>query len=159
MATLGNKRKFAAVARDNQEGSLRNSQSRNSRDPRINEENFTQVSEEIEGRVTKKLSQEFSRTESPILGGLSKLDEFILNSQVRVQSGTVRGTSRNMNLENQEPTDDRSQNDPEVDTSIYRSTQSMDSDPEETFYSSITKSVHHISDHGFKFLLLFVISS
>ena len=79
MATLGNKKKFAAVARDNQEGSLRNSQSRNSGDPRINEENITQVSDEIEGRVTKKLSQEFRRTESRILGVLSKLDEFFLN--------------------------------------------------------------------------------
>ena len=47
--------------------------------PRINEENITQVSEEIEGSVTKKLSQEFSSTEARILGALFKLDEFLLN--------------------------------------------------------------------------------
>ena len=38
---------------------------------------------------TKKLSQEFSRTESRILGALSKLDEFLLNPQTRTLSGTV----------------------------------------------------------------------
>ena len=64
-----------------------------------NEEYITQVSEEIEGRVTKILSQEFSRTESRILGSLSKLDEFLLNPQIRSFSGTVPGTSRNTDLE------------------------------------------------------------
>ena len=45
----------------------------------MTEDYITQVSEEIEGRVTKKLSQELSRTESRIFGVLSKLDEFLLN--------------------------------------------------------------------------------
>ena len=100
MATLRNKKKLTVVARENKEGSPRNSQSRNSAVPRINEEYITQVSEEIEGRVMKKLSQEFIRTESQILGALSKSDEFLLNPQVRGQSGTVPGTSRNMNIKN-----------------------------------------------------------
>ena len=41
-----------------------------------------------------------------------------------------------MNIENQKPNDDRSQNDPqpEVGASIYQSFQSMGSDPEETSY-------------------------
>ena len=43
------------------------------------QEYVSQVSEEIDGRVTKKLSKEFIRTEAPILGALSKLDEFLLN--------------------------------------------------------------------------------
>ena len=42
----------------------------------MTEEYIVQVSEEIEGSVTKKLSQDFSRMESRILGTLSKLDEF-----------------------------------------------------------------------------------
>ena len=44
---------------------------------------------------------------------------------------------QNMNVENQEPSEDRSQNDPrsEVDASVYRSAQSMDWDREETSYS------------------------
>ena len=92
MATLRNKRKLAAVTRETQEEHPRNGQSRNTSVPSINEEYITQVSEEIEGRVTKKLSQEFSRTESRILGALSKLDEFLSNQQIQTHSRTVPGT-------------------------------------------------------------------
>ena len=53
----------------------RNSQSQNSSAPWFIEEYIAQLSEEIEGRVTKKLSQEFNRTESRILCALFKLDE------------------------------------------------------------------------------------
>ena len=88
MATLRNKRKLVAVTRETQEENPRNGQSRNTSVPRINEEYITQVSEEIEGRVTKKLSQEFSRTESRNLGTLSKLDENLLNQQIRTHPGT-----------------------------------------------------------------------
>ena len=54
MATLRNKRKLAAVTRETQEENPMNGQSRNTSVPRINEEYITQVSEEIEGRITKK---------------------------------------------------------------------------------------------------------
>ena len=76
------------------------------------QEYISQVCEEIEGRVTKKLSKEFSRTESRNLGALSKLDEFLLNPQVRTCSVAVPGTSRNSNLENRETTGHRSSDDP-----------------------------------------------
>ena len=46
------------------------------------------------------------------MGALSKLDEFLLKPQVRTQSGTVLGTSRNTDVENREPNGDRSQKDP-----------------------------------------------
>ena len=72
---------------------------------------ISQVSEEIKGRVTKKLSKEFSRTESRILRALSKLDEFLLSPQVRTCSVAVPGTSRNSDSENREPTGYRSLND------------------------------------------------
>ena len=75
MATLRIKRKLAAITRETQEENPRNGQSRNTSVPRINGEYITQLSGEIEGRVSKKLSQEFSRTESRILGALTKLDE------------------------------------------------------------------------------------
>ena len=120
MATLRNKRKLAAVTRETQEENPRNGQSRNTSVPRINEEYITQVSEEIEGRVTKKLSQEFSRTESRILGTLSKLDEFILNQQIRTHSGTVPGTFRNTNVENQGTNEGDSQSDPHPEAGIFR---------------------------------------
>ena len=130
MATLRNKRKLAAVTRETQEENPRNGQSRNTYVPRINEEYITQVSEEIEGRVTRKLSQEFSRTESRILGTLSKLDEFLLNQQIRTHSGTVPGTFRNTNVENQGTNEDESQSDPhpEVGPSVCQSRHSIDSD-------------------------------
>ena len=133
MATLWNKRKVAAVSRETQK-SVRNSQSQNTFVPGMTEEYITQVLEKIEGRVTKKLSQEFSRTESRILGALSKFDEFLLNPQVRTCSGAVPGTSRNSDLENQEPTRDRSQNDryPEVELSTRQTSNSANSDQEET---------------------------
>ena len=98
MATLRKKRKLAAVTRGTQEKNPRNGQSRNTSVPRINEDYITQISEQIQGRVTKKLSQELSRTESRILGALSKLDEFLLNQQIQTHSGTVPGTFRNTNV-------------------------------------------------------------
>ena len=73
---------------------------------------ISQVSEEIEGRVTKKLSKEFFRTESLILGALSNLDQFLLNPQGRSCSVAVPGTSRNNNSGNRETTGDRSSGDP-----------------------------------------------
>ena len=133
MATLRNKQKLAAVTRETLEEHPSNGQSRNTSVPRINEEYITQVSEEIEGRVTKKLSPEFSRTESRILCALSKLDEFLLNPQIRTHFGTVPGTFRNTNMENQEPNEDRSQDDPhpEVGPSVHQSPHSNDSGPHE----------------------------
>ena len=111
MATLRNKRKLAAVSIETPE-STRNNRAQNTLDPESTQDYISQVSEEIEGRVTKKLSKEFSRTESCILGALSKLDEFLLNPQVRTCSVATPGTSRNSNSENRETTGDRSSDDP-----------------------------------------------
>ena len=130
MATLRNKRKLAAVTRETQEENPRNGQSRNTSVPRFNEEYITQVSEQIEGRVTKKLSQDFSRTESRILGALSKLDEFLLNQQIRTHSGIVPGTFRNTNVENQGTNEDDSQSDPHPEAGIFRSQITQNSGPE-----------------------------
>ena len=137
MAAVRNKRKLAAVTRETQEEHPRNSQSRNTSIPRINEDYITQVLEEIEGRVTKRRSQEFSRTETRILGGLFKLDEFVLNPQIRTHFGTVPGTFRNTNVENQEPNEDRSQDDPhpEVGPSVCQSRHSIDSDTDKASHN------------------------
>ena len=82
MATLRNKGKLAGVSGETPEGS-RGSRGRNVLDPELTQDYISEVSEEIEGRVTKKLSKEFNKTESRILGALSKLDEFLLNPQFR----------------------------------------------------------------------------
>ena len=95
------------------------------------------MSEEVEGRVTKTLSQEFSRTESQFLSAMSKSYKFRLNSQVRAQPGTFLETSRSSNLKNRKPKVDCSQYDPrpDVGTSINPSPQSSQAAPEEAFYT------------------------
>ena len=122
MATLRNKRKLVGVARGTHENN-RNTQLRNTIDLKLAQEHISQVSEEIEGRMTKKLTKEFSRTESRILGALSKLDDFLPNPQVRTCCVAVPETSRNGNSENREPTEDRSLDDPcrEVRYSFHHS--------------------------------------
>ena len=56
MATLRNKRKLAAVSRETPENTS-NNQSQNTLDPEMAQEYISQVSEEIEGRVIKKLKR------------------------------------------------------------------------------------------------------
>ena len=138
MASLRNKRKLAAVTRETQEDNLRNGQSRNTSVPRINEEYITQVFDEIEGRVSKKLSQEFSRTASRILGALSKLDEFLSNQQIHTHFETVPGTFRNTNVENQETNEDDSQSDPHPEASVFRGQTTQNLGPKDCRDSYIT---------------------
>ena len=54
MTTLRNKRRLAAASKETQKKHPRNGQSRNTSVRAIIEEHITQVSEEIEGRATKK---------------------------------------------------------------------------------------------------------
>ena len=110
------------MSRETPDGS-RGSRGRNVLDPELTQHYISQVSEEIEGRVTKKLSKELNKTESRILGALSKLDEFLLNPQVRTCSVAARGTSRNANLEYREIHGDRSSNDPYPEGGIFLTTQ------------------------------------
>ena len=131
MATLRNKRKLAAVTRETQEENPRNGQSRNTSVPRINEEYITQVFEEIEGRVSKKLPQEFSRTESRLLGALTKLDEILSNQQIRTHSETVPGTFRSTNVENQVTNEDDSQSDPHPESGIFGDQTTQNSCPKD----------------------------
>ena len=130
MAKLRNKRKLAAVTREIQEENPRNGQSRNTSVPRINEESIAQLAEEIENRVTKKLSQEFSRTESRFLCTLSKLDEFFLKQQIRTHSGTVLETFQNSKVDNQGTNEDDSQSDPHPEAGLLRSQTTQNSGPE-----------------------------
>ena len=111
MGTLNNKGKIAGVSRETPEKS-RNSQSQNTLDPEMAQEYMSQVSEEIEGRVTKKLSKEFNRAESRTLGALSKLGEFLLSPQNWTYSVAVPGTTRKCDSGKREPNGDLSPNDP-----------------------------------------------
>ena len=131
MAMLRNKRKLTAITSETQEEHPRNGQSRNTSVPGINEEYITQLFEEIEGRVSRKVSQEFSRTESRILGALSKLDEFLLNPQITTHSGTVPVTFRNTNVENQGTNKDDSQSDLHPAAGIFRGQTTPNSGPKD----------------------------
>ena len=95
MATQ-NKTKLAALNKENCEEHPRSNLVQNSNVPRSQEDYITQVSEEIEGRVTKKLSQEFSRTENRILGALARLDDFLTNPLNQGHSETAPETFRNV---------------------------------------------------------------
>ena len=95
MATR-NKRKLAAFNEENCEEHPRSNLAQNSNVSRSQEDYISQVSEEIEGRFTKKLSQEFNRTENRFLGALSRLDDFLMNQLIQGHSGTVPVMSRNV---------------------------------------------------------------
>ena len=60
MATKRNKTKLAAVSRETPEGS-RSSRAQKVLDPELTQDYTSLAFEEIEGRVTKKLSKEFSK--------------------------------------------------------------------------------------------------
>ena len=86
----------------------------------------------LRGRIIKKLSKEFSRTESRFLGALSELDEIFPNLLVRTCSVAVPGTFRNNDSENREPTGDRSMGDecPEAAFSACHCSKLKDSEQE-----------------------------
>ena len=132
MAILRNREKLAAVSRETPENT-RTSQSQNTLDPELAQEYISLVFEKMEGRITKNISKEFSRTESRILGALSKLDEFLLSPQLRTCSVVVPGTTRNSNSGKRELNGERTPNDPcpEARISSHHSGNLNNSDEEE----------------------------
>ena len=139
MAKLRNKRNLAAVSNERPEGS-RSSRGQTVLDPELIQDYISQVSEEIEGKVTKKLCKEFSKTVSCILGALSELDEFLLNPQVRTCSVAVQGTSRNVNSEKREAHGDHSPNDPYPEVGYFPHHSGQFNSPEtETISQMVTE--------------------
>ena len=111
MATR-NKKKLAALNKENCEKHPSSNLVQNSSVSRSQEDYKTQVCEEIEERVTKKLSQEFSRTENRILGAIARLDDFLMNPLLQGQSGTNPEMSRKMFGIKQGTNEDDSQSNP-----------------------------------------------
>ena len=122
MATR-NKRKLAALNRENCEEHPRSNLVQNSNVPRSQEDYINQVSEDIEGRVTKKLSQKFSRTENRILGALARLDDFRMNPLLQGHSGTTPEASRNVFSINQGTNEDDSQSNLHAEAGLLTSVQ------------------------------------
>ena len=131
MATLRNKKKLVALYKENFEEHPRSNLPQNSNVPRPQEDYITQVSEEIEGRVTKKLSQEFSRTENRIPGALARLGDFFMNPLIQGHSGTAPETSRNAFSTSQGLNKDDSQSESHPEVGILRNQTTQNSGPED----------------------------
>ena len=130
MATR-NKRKLAALNKENCEEHPTSNFAQNSNVPRSQEDYITQVSEEIERRVTKRLSQKFSRTENRILGALAHLDDFFTNPLVPGHSRTAPETSRNIFSINQGANGDDSHSNPHPEAGIFNNQMTQNSGPED----------------------------
>ena len=129
--TTRNKRKLAALNKENCEEHPRSNLAQNSSAPRSQEEYITQVSEEIEGRVTKRLSKEFSRTENRILGALARLDDFLMNPLLPGYSGATPEPTRSVLRNNQGTNEDDSQNDPHPEAGLFHSQSARNAGPED----------------------------
>ena len=117
--TTRNKRKLAALNNENCEEHPRNNLAQNSSAPRSQEDYITQVSEEIEGRVTERLSKEFSRNENRILGALARLDDFLMNPLLPGYSRATPEPTRSALGNNQGTNEDDSQNDPHPEAGLF----------------------------------------
>ena len=129
--TTRNKRKMAALKKENCEEHPRSNLAQNSKAPRSQEDYITQFSEEIEGKVTKKLSKEFSRTENRILGALARLDNLLMNPPLQGHSWTIPEPSRNALSKSQGTNEDGSQNDPHPEAVVFHGQMTQNSGPEE----------------------------
>ena len=114
----------------------------NSSAPRTQEEYITRVSEEIEGRVSKRLSKEFSRTENRILGALARLGNFLINPLLPGGSGTAPEPSRNASVINRGTNEDDSQNDPHPEAGLFHG-QTMRNAGQEDDYDMVTGATAH----------------
>ena len=130
MATR-NKKKLAALKKEISEEHPRSNLAQNLNVPRSQEDYITQVSEENEGSVTKKLSQEFSRTKNRILVALARLDDFLMNPLMQSHSGTTPETSRNVFSINQGKNEDDSQSNPHPEAGLFNNQRTQNSGPED----------------------------
>ena len=116
---------MAALNKENCAEHPRNNLAQNSNVPRSQEDYITEVSEEIEGRFTKMLSQEFSRTEKRTLGALARLDDFLMNRLIQTE------TSRNAMSTSQGTNEDDSQNDPQPEAGVFHNQMTQNFGPED----------------------------
>ena len=133
MATR-NKRKLAALKKENCEEHPRSNLAQNSKIPRSQKDYRAQVSEEIEGRVTKRLSKQFIRTENRILSALARLDDVLMNPLGQGHSGTTPETSRNVFSINQGTNEDDSQSDSHPEAGLFNNQMTQNSGPEDGHY-------------------------
>ena len=143
--TTRNKRKLAALNKEKCEEHPRSNLAQNSSAPRSQEDYLTQVSEEIEGRVTKRLSKNFSKTKNRILGALARLDDFLMNPLLPGHSGTTPEPSRNALNTSQGTNEDDSQNDRRPETGLFHGQLTRNSGPEDG-HDMVTGATEQISN-------------
>ena len=129
--TTRSKRMLAALNKENCEKHPRSNLAQNSSAPRSQEDYITQVFEEIEGRVTKRLSKEFSRSENRILGALARLDDLLMNPLLPGRSGITPEPTRNAFNTSQGTNEDDSQNDPYPEAGLFHGQRTQNSGPED----------------------------
>ena len=118
--------------RENCEKYPRRNLAQNSNVPTISQDDYiTQVSEEIEGSVTKKLSEEFSKTENRILGAIARLDDFLTNPLIQGHFGTAAETSRNIFSFSQGTIEEESQSNPHPESGIFNNQMARNFGPED----------------------------
>ena len=142
MAIFRNKRILVAWKKENCEQHPRSILAQNSNVPWSQENYITQVSEEFQGRVTKKLSQELSRTENRILGALARLDDFLMNPLIQGHYGTAPETSRNIIGKKQGTSEDNSQSDLHPEAGIF-SSQTTQNAGSEVGHDTLLVRVYH----------------
>ena len=121
MATLRNQRKLAALITEKCEEHSKSNLAQTSDVPRSQKDYNTEVFQKIEGKVTKTLSQDFSRTERRILGALCFLDDIFLIPLFQEHSGTASETSRNTLRTNQGTNEGNSLSDPHSEAGVSQS--------------------------------------
>ena len=129
LETLRNKKNPVALKTEKNNEHRSRNLAKNPNVPSSQEDHITQVSEEIEGRVTTKLSQKSSRTENRILGALARLGDFLMNPLIQGHSGTPPKTSRNAFSTSQGTNEDDSQSDPHPEAGIFRKQTTQNFDP------------------------------
>ena len=124
-----NKRKLAALNKENCAEHPSGNLEQKSKVARSQKDYITQVSEEIEGTITKTLSQETSRTKNCFLGTLARLDDFLMNPLSQGHSETAPDISRNVFSISQGTNEDDTQSNPLPEAGLFNSQVTQNSGP------------------------------
>ena len=152
MANLRKRKKFAAPSKKNWKENLRNNIARIKSATNSQKDYITQVSEEIEDRITKMLSKEFSRKMNRILAALSQLDEFHFYLLIQGHSGSAMEISKNTFYTNQGTNDDDSQLDPHPEARVSQSQTAQAFGSDDSYDSQVRNLFQNIS-FRFPFML------
>ena len=126
-----NKKKLAVLIKENCDEHPSGILAQDSNIRRSQEDYITNLSEAIEERVIKKLSQEFSTPENRILGALAGLDDFLMNRLIQGHSGTAPETSWNVFSMSQGTNEEDSRSNPHPEMGLFNNQMTQNSGPED----------------------------